>query len=94
MGVFAYANTSSKNADNVNYQGMFIFYLHASQQVVSMVEHCMIDHVLRVYPRRCANIRRELDNYERFAQSSEDEKNDDMAWCCYVAYGPPTFRGI
>ena len=70
---------------------MIIFYVHPSQQIVSMVEHCMIDHALRVYFRQCANKMRDLDTYERFAlSSSEDEKCDtDVVYSCYVAYGLP-----
>ena len=51
----------------------------------------MIDHALRVYFRQCANKRRDLDTYERFAlSSSEDEKCDtDVVYSCYVVYGLP-----
>ena len=56
-----------------------------------MVEHCMIDHALRVYFWQCANKRRDLDTYERFAlSSSEDEQCDTgVVYSCYVAYGLP-----
>ena len=59
-----------------------------------MLEHATIDAFCRS-DRRMKNTRRQLDEYERFDQDSDEDKEENNGPCfCYVVIGHDLYRDV
>jgi hypothetical protein len=83
---FAYTQEQIQTFDKVRYEGMVVAFSHHSRDVVAMLEHTLIDVHIRS-DRRCCNLRRELDDGERFVDHGSGDE-DDRQHFLYIVFGP------
>ena len=91
---WAYSKSASQNRDNVNWSKMLICHIHHCRHRIAMLEHATIDAFCRS-DRRMKNKRRQLDEYERFDQDSDEDKEENNGPCfCYVVIGHDLYRDV